>query len=159
MNNIASWFDQFLSFFSSANLQLLLLIGSGILAIAGRKLGADKVRAWDYDPHAIRVGLRNLKRNRATRGVEVEERNVLDWKPSKAERGSYALVTANLFSDVLVAIFPKIVAVAAPGGVVIISGILSEQAEECLAAGKAAGIDFEKVVTRGKWVSARGRRH
>ena len=34
MNNLASWFDQFLTFFSSTNLQLLLLIGSGILAIS-----------------------------------------------------------------------------------------------------------------------------
>jgi ribosomal protein L11 methyltransferase len=57
---------------------------------------------------------------------------------------------------VLVAVFPKIVAAAKPGGHVVISGILNAQAGACLAAGRKAGIRFGKPVRRGKWVTARG---
>ncbi len=138
--------------------QLDLGCGSGILAIAGKLLGARAVEACDYDARAVRISKRNAKRNGLrNREIRFAEKNVLDWKPAAREKGTYACVTANLFSDVLGAAFPKIAVVTAPGGFVVVSGILADQAEACLDAGEKEGVRFEKVVRRGKWVSAWGR--
>lgn len=137
--------------------QLDLGTGSGILSLAGRLLGARRVAGIDYDGRAIQIAKRNVARN-GLKGIALEERDILAWKPGARERGAYALVTANLFSGVLEAVFPKIAWLAKPGGHVVVSGILQSEAAPCLAAGRKAGICFEKTLRRGKWVSARGRR-
>ena len=125
--------------------------GSGVLAIAAAKLGAQEARGCDFDPHAVRVALHNVRRNRV-RHVLIEEADVLGWKSGPR----YDCVAANLFSDVLIAAFPKIVRTVKPGGTVLVSGILKSQAAECLRAGEKAGLKFDTVITRGKWVTARG---
>ncbi|MCE9517991.1 MAG: 50S ribosomal protein L11 methyltransferase [Verrucomicrobia bacterium] len=127
--------------------------GSGVLAIAAAKLGARDIYGCDFDPHAVRVALHNVKRNRAG-GVRIEEADVLRWKSSQR----YDCVAANLFSDVLIAAFPKIVRIMKPGGTVLVSGILKSQSAECLRAGEKAGLKFDTIITKGKWVTARGRR-
>lgn len=125
--------------------------GSGVLAIAAAKLGAKEVRGCDFDPHAVRVALRNLRRNRV-RDVRIEEADVLRWKAGPR----HDVVTANLFSDVLIAAFPRIARAVKPGGRVLVSGILKSQAAACLRAGEEAGFNFDTVITRGKWVTASG---
>ncbi len=127
--------------------------GSGVLAIAAAKLGATDIFGCDFDPHAVRVALHNVKRNCVT-GVCIEEADVLRWKSGQR----YDCVAANLFSDVLIAAFPKIVRITKPGGTVLVSGILKSQSEECLRAGEKAGLKFDIVITKGKWVTARGSR-
>lgn len=127
--------------------------GSGVLAIAAAKLGASDIFGCDFDPHAVRVALHNVKRNRV-RGVRIEEADVLRWKSGQR----YDCVAANLFSDVLIAAFPKIVRITKPGGTVLVSGILKSQSEACLRAGEVAGLKFDIVITKGKWVTARGSR-
>lgn len=127
--------------------------GSGVLAIAAAKLGAKAVRGFDFDPHAIRVALRNVRRN-GVRSVRVEEADVLRLRSGPR----HDCVTANLFSDVLIAAFPRIVRTLKPGGTLLVSGILESQAAECLRAGEDAGLKFDTVIARGKWVTARGGR-
>lgn len=126
--------------------------GSGVLAIAAEKLGASEVWGCDFDAMAMRAALKNLRRNK-TRVVTLEQADVLAWEPVK----KWDCVVANLFSDILEAVFPKILRAMNEDGVVMISGILKAHAEGCLAVGTAAGLVFEEVVTRGKWVTARGR--
>jgi len=125
--------------------------GSGVLAIAGARLGAAEVSASDNDPHAVRIAAANARRNHA-RNVEVGELDVLKWKP----RRKWDCVTANIFSAILEQAFPAIAKAVKRGGVVFVSGILRSQQAECLGAGRAAGLRFDHVVTRGKWVTARG---
>lgn len=127
--------------------------GSGVLAIAAAKLGAADIFGCDFDPHAVRVARHNVRRNRV-QDVRIEEADVLRWKNSRR----YDCVAANLFSDVLIAAFPRIVRIMKPGGTVLVSGILKSQAAECLRAGEKAGLAFDTVITKGKWVTARGRR-
>lgn len=137
--------------------QLDLGTGSGILSIAGRMLGARRVSGMDYDRRALQIAKRNVRRN-GLRGIALAEKNILSWEPGGRERGAYACVTANLFGDVLKAVFPKIASAARPGGSIVVSGILDKQEDECLGAGRNAGIRWDKTVRRGKWISARGRR-
>lgn len=126
--------------------------GSGVLAIAAEKLGATNIWGCDYDDKAVKVALENLKRNKAKQ-VVIEEADVLKWKP----KVKWDCVAANLFSDVLSEAFPRIAKAVKKNGRVFVSGILKSQAEACLDAGRKAGLDFEEIVTRGKWVTARGR--
>jgi ribosomal protein L11 methyltransferase len=131
--------------------QLDLGTGTGVLAIAGARLGATRSWACDSDPHAVRIARANAARNRAN-DIIIQEADVLRWRPPR----KWDCVTANLFSSILEKAFPAIAHAVKPDGMVLVSGILKSQAAECLAAGKAAGLHFDKVITRGKWVTARG---
>jgi ribosomal protein L11 methyltransferase len=126
--------------------------GSGLLAIAAEKLGAAKAWGCDYDDKAVRVARVNLRRN-GTKRVTIDEADVLKWTP----REKYDCVAANLFHDILEAAFPKLARSLKRDGTLFISGILRTQADGCLEAGRKAGLVFEEVITRGKWVTAKGR--
>ena len=106
--------------------------GSGLLAIAARKLGAGLVAGNDDDPVAIRVA----RENAALNGVEL----VLDERPIAAQPGPFDLILANILANTLVELAPDIAAQLAPGGVVLLSGILEPQEAEVRAAYLAAGL-------------------
>ncbi|HAL70213.1 MAG TPA: 50S ribosomal protein L11 methyltransferase [Verrucomicrobiales bacterium] len=125
--------------------------GSGILAIAAAKLGATKVWGCDFDPKAVEVSVDNAKRN-GTPDIKFTETDILKWKA----REQYDIVIANIFYDILEAGFPQIVRAVKPGGTLMVSGILKTQATPCLAVATALGIRWDRIVTRGKWVSATG---
>ncbi|BCX48626.1 50S ribosomal protein L11methyl transferase [Haloferula helveola] len=125
--------------------------GTGLLAVAAAKLGADPVFACDFDPFAVTVTERNAERN-GTPGIRVEEIDILKWKPRKA----YDVVLANIFSTVLIQAFPVISKVVRPGGDLVLSGILASQAWDVFEAAAAHGFGFPQVVKKGKWVTARG---
>ena len=126
--------------------------GTGVLAIAARKLGSGETFACDFDPFAVAVGLRNIARN-GTPEIEMKEQDVLKWKPRKK---GYDVVLANLFSTVLIEAWPVIAKSIAPGGDLIVSGILADQAWEVFKAAASSGLGFTKVVRKGKWVTAHG---
>lgn len=125
--------------------------GSGILAIAAVKLGASRVWGCDFDPAAVRISKENAARN-DTPKARFSRIDVLQWQPAQ----TWDIVAANIFHDVLEAAFPQLLQAVAPGGILMLSGILKSQARDCLAAGKRAGFVVEKVVTKGKWVTALG---
>jgi ribosomal protein L11 methyltransferase len=125
--------------------------GTGILGIAADRLGARKVWGCDFDPQAVRVAKENVVRNEATHCTFVKA-DVLTWKPKQ----QWDLVLANIFYDILTDAFPTIVQALKPGGTVIVSGILKDQAPGCLAAGKRAGVKWVKTLIRGKWATAIG---
>lgn len=122
--------------------------GSGIIAIVAEKLGAARVEAFDYDTRAIPAAQANLRRNRCRR-VTLSKRDLTKWKSSRR----YDVVLANVFSEILRAAAPKIVAALRPGGCLILSGILRAQERETLAPFLSRGIVLEKATRRGKWVT------
>jgi ribosomal protein L11 methyltransferase len=122
--------------------------GSGILAIAARTLGARRVEAGDFDPHAVRTAKENVKANGADR-VVVRKMDVRTWQPKR----TWEVVAANLFSGLHLEVAPKFAQAVAPGGKLIFSGILREQEAEVTGAIRQAGFAIEKLVRKGKWVS------
>jgi ribosomal protein L11 methyltransferase len=100
--------------------------GSGLLAIAARKLGAREVRGNDNDPVAVEVARENAARN----GAEVR----LGVEPLEEIDGRYDLVVANILANTLVELAPQLALHLAPGGVAIVSGILVPQEGEVRAA-------------------------
>ena len=127
--------------------------GSGILAIAARKLGARRVEGCDFDPHAVRTAKENVLRN-AARPLPIYRRDVLQWTPER----QWEAIAANLFSEVLIAASTAIGAALLPGGALILSGILRTQEAEVTAAFEARGLTFETAVRKGKWVTLLARK-
>jgi ribosomal protein L11 methyltransferase len=125
--------------------------GSGILAIAAVKLGAAQVWGCDFDAKAVAVARENASRN-GTPNIRFTKTDVLKWAPKE----EYDVVAANIFFDILHAAAPQIVHTVRPGGKLMVSGILKSQADECLDALTAHGVVWERVVRKGKWVSALG---
>ena len=126
--------------------------GTGLLAIAAKKLGAGETYACDFDPFAVAAAARNAIRN-DTPEILTKEQDVLKWKPRKK---GYNVVMANLFSTVLIEAWPVIAKSLAPGGDLIVSGILATQAWDVFTAAASNGLGFTKVIKKGKWVTARG---
>ena len=127
--------------------------GTGILAFAARIFGAKKVEAADFDATAVRVARENAVVNGIT-GVVFKKSDVLQWMPKR----TWPLVTANLFSPILIAAAPQITAAVTKGGALILSGILCIQADEVVAAFEAQGMKFQTIAKKGKWVTCLARR-
>jgi ribosomal protein L11 methyltransferase len=123
--------------------------GSGILALAAKLLGARRVDAFDFDPQAVRVAGENARLN-AIQGVNFGKRDVTAWSPKRA----WTVVTANLFSEVLIRAAPRIARAVKPGGWLIFSGVMRQQEKECVAALARCGFRVTQTVRRGKWVTS-----
>lgn len=131
--------------------------GSGLLAIAARKLGAAALVGVDYDPAAVAVARRNCERNGIPLDdpvLRMEDGDIFTWEPG----ARYEVVVANLFSDVLIAGMPRIEEWLLPAGRLIVSGILNEQWPAVREAAAQVGIQFEEPIVRGKWSTAIGQR-
>jgi ribosomal protein L11 methyltransferase len=122
--------------------------GSGILALAARLLGAERATAGDFDPHAVRTAKMNVQLN-GIKSVTITKLDVRAWQPSR----TWNVVAANLFSDLLMEVAPKIAAAVAPGGRLVFSGILRAQEAGVLRAFRRADLRVDRVVRKGKWVS------
>ena len=118
--------------------------GSGILALAASLLGAKRVIAIDHDPTAIRVAKESSRRNK----IDNVTFRVADVRACKLPR-KIDIVTANLFSEVLIEILPQL----RRASVLILSGFLREQEREVARALERQKIDTVEVRRRGKWVA------
>ena len=127
--------------------------GTGVLALAGLRLGAEKAISFDFDPIAVEVAARNIERNGGADNLELFQADVFEWSPEPGQQVD--VVLANLFSTVLQKAFPRLLNAMKPGAILIISGILNAQAEETLAAAEAAGLRVLKTISRGKWTTAK----
>jgi len=126
--------------------------GSGLLAIAARKLGAGRVRGTDNDPVAVKVARENAVQN----GVELQ----LGEEPLATLRDTYDVIVANILANTLVELAPDLAPRLAPGGVAVVSGILATQEAEVRAAYRQAGLsDLREVDGRdGEWIALGFRR-
>ena len=127
--------------------------GSGILSAAAKALGADKVVGIDIDEMAVKTAHRLAGRNGIDEASLIKA-DVLKWKPRS--RQSYDLITANIFHDVLIEVFPRLSEWLKPDGELIVSGILQTQEPSCLSVGKRAGFEFDHIIRKGKWSTAHG---
>jgi ribosomal protein L11 methyltransferase len=125
--------------------------GSGILAIAGVKLGYRPVKAIDFDSEAIRVARANAKRNRVTAHLKPKVGDVTKLPPRA--RVKYDVVCANLYYDLLTANAHRIIARVKPEGVLVLAGVLKTQFAEVKAAVEGQGMVLKKTTRQGEWQS------
>ena len=98
--------------------------GSGILAMVARKLGASKVLGVDIDPQAISAAKENAVRNRC----EIDYHLPDDFLA--LSNRTFDIVVANILSSPLKLMAQMLSGHVAPGGWLVLSGILARQAEE-----------------------------
>ncbi|MCB1587503.1 MAG: 50S ribosomal protein L11 methyltransferase [Xanthomonadales bacterium] len=124
--------------------------GSGILAIAGLKLGAGSAVAIDNDPQALVACADNARRN----GV-VEHLQILDSAagvPPCCDR-----LVANILLSPLLSLAPQLAAAVRPDGEAVFSGLLAEQEGE-FCRRYTEWFDDLRVEHSGDWIAVRGRR-
>ena len=117
--------------------------GSGILAIAARKLGFAHVRGFDYDPDAVAVA----RENAALNGVRIP----FEPRDLAANLDQGAVVLANILGPVLIAHAAEVACAVLPGGALVASGILESLYPEVRAAFEAQGLREARSLLIGEW--------
>ncbi len=121
--------------------------GSGILAIAMAKLWRRPVVGGDNDPQAVEVAIANAALN----GVAPLCRFVTSiglHAPELAARAPYDLIVANILAGPLIELSESFAAATRPGGRVLLSGLLLEQADMILSTYRRRGFSEERHVDR-----------
>lgn len=110
--------------------------GSGILAICAAKLGAENCFACDIDENAVRIAGENAILN-STPNVKTAVSDLLRHVPEID--GGYDVCCANIVADVIIRMAPDVGRFVSDSGVLIVSGIIVERADETLSALKTSG--------------------
>lgn len=124
--------------------------GSGILAICASKLGAEKCKAYDIDPVAVRVAKENVKDNDVS-NVECDVSDLL--ANVDLSGGQFDFATANIVADIIVRMAPDIGAYLKTGGLLITSGIIERYADDVRAAMKSNGFEPVEERMESDWVA------
>jgi ribosomal protein L11 methyltransferase len=125
--------------------------GSGILAIAAAKLGYKPVRAFDFDPDAVRTARENSAANGTLRQARPVRQDLtkLGLTPARP----FDMVCANLTYDILLAHLERITTRVAPEGALVLSGILVPQFDQVVTAYGKAGFKLLQECVEGEWRS------
>ena len=121
--------------------------GSGILAIGAAKFGATDIDAVDIDPAAVESTAQNAEANAVTLRAGL---------PDKAQ-GAYQTVLANILATPLRVLAPLLCAHVAPGGSLVLAGILERQRDE-LQEAYAPWLQLEVADTEDGWILMTARR-
>ena len=136
--------------------------GSGILSIAGIKLGASYALGTDLDPCAITAVAENMQANDISEDkYDVILGNLIDDKEVQDKVGyeKYDLVCANILAEILVAMTPVIPATMKKGAYYVTSGILKEKEELVKDVILKSGLEVVEVTYQGEWVSVTARKN
>jgi ribosomal protein L11 methyltransferase len=138
--------------------------GSGILSVAALKLGAEFALGVDIDEASVKASRENADANGIPAGQfaiglgSVTE--VLAGRFQAPSRGgsrgiqNAPLVLANLLAPIIIRLFDMGLAeLVSPGGALILSGILAEQAEKVVSSAEAHGLKLVEKRQIGDWVA------
>ena len=126
--------------------------GSGILAIAALKLGASKALGVDNDPQALAASRDNAARNQISADqfdVVMPENSMLSAWSNVAN-----VVVANILAGPLLSLAHELIQLMAPGGRLLLTGVLEEQAAELIE--HYAHVDLKVTDRRDGWVLLSG---
>jgi ribosomal protein L11 methyltransferase len=122
--------------------------GSGVLAIAAARALRQRVLATDIDPSAVRVARANAKLNRVGPMVEFVKADGLANQTLRA-RAPFDLIFANILLGPLQRLASPLAKITAPGGHVVLSGLLTSQANAAIAAYRA--LTLERRIDLDGW--------
>ncbi len=118
--------------------------GSGILAVAALLLNAKHAHAIDIDPQALTATQYNAEKNQVLERISY-------YLPEQFTTVAADVVVANILAKPLIELSPAIAALVKPGGHLILSGILNEQAEAVAAVYRQQGLSVDEPVTQEDW--------
>lgn len=118
--------------------------GSGILAVAALLLGANQAHGVDIDPQALTATEYNAEKNGVLERIKY-------YLPEQFPPMTAEVVVANILAKPLIELAAQIAALVQPGGSLILSGILNEQAESVAEAYRSQGLRVAPAVSREDW--------
>jgi ribosomal protein L11 methyltransferase len=124
--------------------------GSGLLATAAALLGAGTVDGVDIDPVAIGAARETAARNGVGEIVRVALGSL---GPDGPFPGPYDLVVANIIAGVLIELAPDLARAVAPGGTLILGGIIDEKEDSVHEAFAAAPLTLARRIEHEDWVA------
>jgi ribosomal protein L11 methyltransferase len=122
--------------------------GSGILSIVAAKLGASRVDATDLDETTLPVALKNFQLNDVGAVVHLQTGNGLNAFGSK-----YDVIIANILTKVLLPMIPEFPRFLNVGGVVILSGIMTQEAAQVVKTLKLHRLSPINIEQDEEWVA------
>ena len=128
--------------------------GSGILAIAALKLGAATALGIDNDPQALVASRDNAERN------AIQDEQLLLGRPDCSDEQAWSakadVVVANILAEPLIQLSARLLALMAPGGTVLMAGVLIEQAPRLIDHYASANVTLTLHEQRDGWALLRG---
>ncbi|MGZ4959721.1 MAG: 50S ribosomal protein L11 methyltransferase [Methylomonas sp.] len=118
--------------------------GSGILAVAALLLGARHAHALDIDPQALTASRYNAEKN------QVQDR-ISYYLPEQFSPLEADIVLANILAKPLIELSASISGLVKPGGQLILSGILNEQAESVAEAYRDHDLTVAEAISQEDW--------
>lgn len=122
--------------------------GTGILAIAAVKLGADFALAIDNDDWCYDNGIENVQLNNAGDTVEIRTAVIED-----TPENDFDIILANIQKNVLLAIRTAIAGRVKQGGIIALSGLLLQDETDIRKAYEEQGLDFLRKFTMDEWIA------
>jgi ribosomal protein L11 methyltransferase len=128
--------------------------GSGILSIAALKLGVETALGVDIDIESVKNSRANADQNGIGEEFIIGQGSVKEVLEGKFPFRSAPLVVANVLAPIILRLFEAgLAGLAEPGGRVILSGILQEQAGNVLETAEAKGLELDARKHMGDWVA------
>lgn len=124
--------------------------GSGILAIAAAKLWKTDILAVDLDPVSVRVTSENIVTNHVRKYIKTGVSDGYSAVQVKRE-APYDLIISNVLARPLIAFAPYLKQNLAGGGVAVLSGLLTSQEKQVLAAHRTHGLCLKKKFVYQDW--------
>jgi len=124
--------------------------GSGVLAVAAIKLGARAAYAFDIDPQAL-----TATRDNAVANLVESQVHVVDTDGALPAGAN--LLLANILCGPLCELAQRFASLTAPGGKIVLAGLLDSQADEVTRA-HAPWFDISPFATRDGWTALAGSR-
>jgi ribosomal protein L11 methyltransferase len=121
--------------------------GTGVLAIAALKLGADSALAVDIDEWSFDNARENAQLNHVEHRITVRQGDI-----SLAQGQVFHLVLANIQRTVLETMMGEIAALLTPGGIVLLSGLLRGDREAMLASLAVHGLRLLEERSENEWI-------
>ncbi|MDU5806005.1 MAG: 50S ribosomal protein L11 methyltransferase [Peptoniphilus harei] len=126
--------------------------GSGILAIAGIKLGAKRALAVDIDDKCIDASHENAGLNNLEDKMEIKKGNLLDVVKGRAD-----LIVSNIIAEIIVDEIKNLKNHMDEGGIFITSGIIKERRQMVIDALEENGFEIIDELEKNNWVAIVGR--
>lgn len=122
--------------------------GSGVLSIAAKIFGADKVRAFDLDEVAVKKAEENFALNPIAKEVEVSANDLLNGITEPAD-----VIVANILAEIIIRLLPSAKTLLKQNGHLILSGIIMDKEEEVVEALEKNHLQVKMKLAQGDWLA------
>jgi ribosomal protein L11 methyltransferase len=120
--------------------------GTGILGIAAARLGAENVVCLDIDDKAVAIAVENATLNRMAEKMQIHNLHLASL------RLKFDLILANLTAKTLLELAVLLESLLAPGGYLVISGIIEQQSREIEECFSRPPLSLRRIMKNGEWL-------